>query len=295
MAMRRAPNEPCCSYQGTSFSQVWRQLTSDPYDLPCYRVTLPGLLGAFGRTFVRDARRTLQDERDLRPRSRKLIRANGICLGGAWHITEPSPYTGYFAEGSRGLVVARASVALSKTEIGHYRSFGMACKLYPTTDPDEVTRTANFFVIDNNAGTLTENYLDAAMLNDPKLSLNLGAIVHAPLLLTILLGQRLADSHPSARQLYPVASIGAADPAAVRAPKRLMVRGAPGPRASVRDFRDELRVDRHGGRLSFDIHARDRKDDPWQRLGRMTFTADVVSDSGDHRLHFHHPPWIRGL
>jgi hypothetical protein len=293
--MRRVRGEPCAPYHGTSFSDVWRQLTSDAYDLPHYRVTLSGLLGAFGRSFVRDARRTLRDERDLLPHSRKLIRANGICLAGEWHITEPGPYTGYFTQGSRGLVIARASVALSQTERGHYRSFGMACKLYPTTDPAEMTKTANFFVIDDNAGTLTEHYLDAAMLNDPELSLNLGAIVHAPLLLTILLGQRLADSHPSARQLYPVAALGVADPAAMRAPKLLRIQGAPGPRVAARDFRDELRVAYHGGCLRFDIHARDDERAPWAYLGHMAFTDDVVSDSGDHRLHFRHPPWRRDV
>jgi hypothetical protein len=293
--MRRARGEPCAPYHGTSFSDVWRQLKSDPYELPHYKVTLRGLLGVSGRSFVRDARRTLCDERDLLPPFRKRIRANGICLAGEWLITEPGPYTGYFTQGSRGLLIARASVALSQTERGHYRSFGMACKLYPTTDPTEVTKTANFFVIDNNAGTLMEHYLDAAMLNDPKLSLGLGALFHAPLLLTILLGQRLADSHPSARQLYPVAAIGAADPGAIRAPKLLRIQGAPGPRVAARDFRDELRVAHYGGCLRFDIHARDHKNEPWARLGHITFTDDVVSDSGDHRLHFQHPPWRRPL
>ena len=284
---------PSSRYTGTRFSDVWRQLQSDPYELPHYKVTLPGLLGACGRSFVRDSRRTLCDERDLLPRFRKLIRANGICLAGEWYITAPSPYSGYFVRGSRGLIVARASVALSETERGHYRSFGMACKLYPTTDPEEVKRTANFFVIDDNAGSLRAHYLDAPMLNDPKVSLNLGAIVHAPLLLAILLGQRLADSHPGIRQLYPIAAVGAPDPAAIRAPKWMMIRGAPGPRVAARDFREELRVKRYGGGLIFDILVRDRKDEAWAPIGSITFREDVVSDSGDHRLHFYHPPWRR--
>jgi hypothetical protein len=281
------------SYAGSSFAAVWKQVQSDPYPLPSNQVTLGSFFAGMRNHMLQAARRTIADERDILPQFRKLIRPNGIALAGTWTITEDSPYTGFFARGSKALLIARASVAFGQTERGHYRSFGMAGKLFPTSDPDKRVRTANFFVIDDNGGTLTPSYLDAELLTRAKLSINPGSLSHLPLLVAITIAQRLADRHSELRQLYPIARVGVSDPQSARAPQLMMIRGETPIRTGAADFREELRVARYDGMLPFGIFVRDDERHPWQRLGRIEFDDDVVSNSCDHRLHFSHPKWLR--
>jgi hypothetical protein len=292
--------ESCCSacdeVTGSTFAEVWEQVKSDPYaQLPHTRVTLGRFFRHAVNQLARDGRRTLSDPRDLLPRFDKLIRPNGMCLSGTWRITRDNPYTGYFASGSRALIVARASVGLSSTDNGQYRAFGMAGKLYPTADPAHATKlkTANFFVIDDNGGTLLRHYADAEMSNSPRLSPSKGALLALPVLVSIAIAQRLSDSHAGIRQLYPIARLGLGDRAKMLAPRFMMIRGAPGRRIEARDFRDQLRVRNNGGKLSFEIHVRDDAKQPWQEIGEIEFTDDAISDSRDHRLHFSHPRWER--
>ena len=40
---------------------------------------------------------------------RRLVRPNGVCVTGVWAITADNPYSGYFTQGSQGLVIARIS------------------------------------------------------------------------------------------------------------------------------------------------------------------------------------------
>jgi hypothetical protein len=284
--------DACRSYTGSSFAEVTAQIESDSYlDLPRERVSLGRMFRTLRNQFVRDARRTLHLRQDLLPRFDKLIRPNGICLSGTWRITEESPYTGLFARGATALLVARASVGLTATETGAYRSFGMAGKLFPTDEESARVPTANFFLIDDNGGTRLRHYLDAEMTNAPRLSLNPAAIAKAPLLAMIALSQRLVDANAGERQLYPVAQVGVHDHALVRSPRFLRVRGAPGARVNTRDFRDQLRMEINGGSLSFILSVRDSTREPWRTLGSMSFTRAAASDSCDHRLHFPHPRW----
>jgi hypothetical protein len=274
-----------------SFAELWRNVTSDPYELPHHEVTLRSFFAGFSYQLARAGRRIIADQRDLLPRFRKLIRPNAICLAGRWKITQPSPYSGLFCTGAEALLVARASVAFGETESGHYRSFGMAGKLFPTLDPEQPVRTANFFVIDDNGGTKTENYLDAQMTTLPGLSINPSSLRNLPLLIAITVAQRLADTRSETRQLYPLSEIRVADRDLVRTPRFMRVSGKKGQRIAARDFRDQLRTERFKGPIGFDIATRDTKQEPWRTLGSIEFEQDVVSDSGDHRLHFSHPRW----
>jgi hypothetical protein len=281
------------AYAGSTFAEVWGQVKSDPYPLPSNRVTLRSFFAGLQFRMLQSARRTLSDERDILPQFTKLIRPNGIALSGTWTITEDSPYTGYFENGSRGLIIARASVTFARTTRGHYRSFGMAGKLFPTRDPQQRTPTANFFLIDDNGGTLTPSYLDVELPTRAKFSINPGSIAHLPILLAVTIAQRIADTHSELRQLYPIARAGLADPRSARAPGFMMLRCETPIRVDAPDFRDELRVKHYEGALPFGIFVRDDGKDPWRRLGRIEFTDDAVSNSCDHRLHFSHPKWIR--
>ncbi|HEY2517129.1 MAG TPA: hypothetical protein VGI39_39925 [Polyangiaceae bacterium] len=281
-------------YRGSLFEEVWNLVKSDPYALPDSGVTLAQIFGLFQYRLLDAGRRTVSDPRDILPRFQKLIRPNGVCLAGQWKITEKNPYSGYFQYGRSAPVVARASVAMRDTRQGKYRSFGLAGKLFPggSRVGGERVRTANFFVIDDNGGTLEPHYMAAEMVTEPSLSRNPSSLAHLPILIAITIAQHLADSHPERRQLYPIAEAGVVQSGPVRAPRYMMIKGAAGsPRLDAPDFREELRVARTGAELVFDILVRDDKSGPWQPIGVLQFDDSVVSDSCDHRLHFHHARW----
>src|SRR5262245_34906605 len=99
-------------YDGSTFEEVKAIAFSGPYsDLPNHQGLGPKTL----IQFFNDSARNMHDRRDIRPRFDKLIHANGICFSGKWLIDqetpEKNPYTGYFAPGSVGHIIARLSVA----------------------------------------------------------------------------------------------------------------------------------------------------------------------------------------
>lgn len=297
------PSEAQPAYAGSSFTEVWNQVSSDPYaELPHDAVTLSSFFGFLENKLLEASRRTLSDRSDLLPRFRKLLHPNGVCLAGTWNITAPTPWSGYFRQGSHALFIARASTALTATRRGQFRAFGFAGKLFPTTDADAVVPTANFITIEDLGGTLRDHFLDARNTND---------IIHISLtpetFLNTPVGAAVAEAFATAdqtfditqtliRQLYPIAEAGERDPSRVAAPRWLLITGADDvPRVDADDFRDELRVANYPGGLRFDIWATDEGtrlgDKDWHRIGYIAFVADAVSDSCDHRLHFHHPPF----
>ena len=303
-------------YSGSSFNEVWDSLTTatptnriySGADLPQYTVTM-GTLVSGARAIAKAAIDTLQDESDLWPyRQLKAIRPNGICLAGKWKITaEKTGYTGYFAPGAEGLVVARASVGFDETKKGSLRAFGMGIKLFPTQDPSEVVRTANLLLIDDNAGTMTEHFTDAVLLNEPRLTpLNLitdaatrrSLLGKASILSTVKRAQSEADGNSGIRQVYPVSRAGLADVRDAVTPALMKVIGSPEsePRESPADFREDLRVSNYANGLHFDIlvAAERRADADWKSIGKLSFDRDVVSDDCDERLHFLHAKWIPG-
>ena len=161
------------AYEGTSFESLRAALLSDPYsEVPTYEVGrhLFGPKGDKEDNRLRQAAtRTLTVPDDLIefPQGQKIFQPNGICFTGRWRITEPSSYSGYFAQGSEALVVVRASVSLGNTRAGKRRAFAIAGKLFPTTDPTRVVRTANFFVMDSLVGTKEAHFTNAVLDNHP--------------------------------------------------------------------------------------------------------------------------------
>jgi hypothetical protein len=283
-------------YVGTRFADVWAEVKSTPYSsLPHTSVSVSRFYG-LGVNYLKDsAIRTINDQHDLLPHFDKLVHPNGVCLAGTWNITESSEYTGYFAEGASGLIIARASVALSDTTRGNFRGFGLAGKIYPTEDPNYATATANFFLVDDLGGTMTDHYPDAAMINEPATTIHpsqafylatVGAAAQAAF--------KAADINPGIRQVYPIAALGLGDPSKLHSPKYMKIQGAAGPRANDADFRDELSVAHYGGHLVFDIYVSENKVD-WQPIGFIDFTDSVASDSCDHRIHFSHPKYRTDL
>lgn len=269
-------------YQGTTFRAVKEAAFSGPYTrpLPCHRGVGPSTV----LQLFNDAARNLHDKRDIRPRYDKLIHANGVCYAGTWEIDTDSPYTGYFANGSRGLLIARASVAGPFIEQGHARSFGFGVKVFPTLDPDEWVWPGNLVAVSNLSGSRARHVLDIEPTNYPQIGWNpAGNLINRVIF-------RLMDTRPGYRQLFPISTLGVRPGAPVVTPDLLLLRPAAGtPRIDAKDFRDEIRIANYpGGRLVYDILVKDFGDTDWTRLGSMTFTEDTVSEGSDKQLHF----WI---
>jgi len=133
-------NDEDRGYKGSRFSDVVTALFANPYQrvwggaseppLPVYDVTLKNVFGGlFARSdlFRKASERALDSGADLRwgPHRkgfRRLVHPNGVCLIGTWRITEPTSYSGYFANGSTALAVARYSTCCTDTHRGGTRS-----------------------------------------------------------------------------------------------------------------------------------------------------------------------------
>jgi hypothetical protein len=322
------------AYRGSRFSEVRDAVFANPYrevwgtadepSWPAYAVTTPSVLrGALSRAipyFFRQAvMRAVDSRADLRWGTdgrgfRRLLHPNGICLTGLWEITEETPYSGYFRNGSRALVIGRYSTCCSETRRGGERSLSLVGKLFPTIDPDHVEplHTANFITQQDIGGDRTDFINDAVLLNAPNTSAwrrGLGAPV---LLVTgVVFGQ--VDKNPTIRQLYQIAELSkpAGEPA--RTPSFMRLTVAPGqPRIAGEglDFRDEImaqifdrgdpvpkrtltfliEVTEQGITHGPDFFQR-RTFANWRRIGSITFDNAVASYNGDFVLHFTHPTW----
>lgn len=289
----------CAEYEGNSFSSIWQQVASDEYVLPRNEISFGYILN-WGINEIRaSAKRTLSDHSDILPQFTKLVHPNGVCLSGKWRIITDNPYGGHFKQGSEAFIITRASVAFNKTTRGHQRAFGFAGKLFPTTDSDDVVKTANFFLIDNLGGTRAEHYTGVAMTNEPDSSITLAVIRHLIYSIKLAVTFGMADSNPGIRQLYEVSYLGEANTSTVRTPRWMRVQALQGQTANAADFRDELNVDAHGGEIKFSISVASSQDTHgrknWTEIGEIILDASVVSNSCDHRLHFHHPKWKSNL
>jgi hypothetical protein len=257
---------------------------------------------------LRAAQRTLDTRADLLPPFQKLVHPYGICLRGRWHITHETPYTGYFASAREALIIARASDAMNETRPGKLRFLGLAAKLYPTADAHhpEPLQTANFFALENLAGSHSERFSEATLYNDLlPLIPQPGAARYAALANVVGPTFMLADralmhpSQPMIRQLYPIAELGELHPERAQGPRYMKLVGVPqaeGPHTS--DLRKELAMHEHPDGVRFEIHVADASPrllpKAWQRIGEIHFTESVASRSGDTRLHFAHPRYHRG-
>src|SRR6516225_1932911 len=114
-----------------TLAHQWRDLIEGPARDPSFQTSI----------FFRQAvARAVDSRADLRWGAdrkgfRRLIHPNGICLTGLWQISAQTPYSGYFREDSRALVIARYSTCCTETRRGHERSLSLVGKLFPTTDP----------------------------------------------------------------------------------------------------------------------------------------------------------------
>lgn len=320
------------AYAGSHFREVRDALFANPYQkvwggpgepaLPVYRVTTRSAWAGslpFGRPpqFRLASIRTLDSAVDLRWGEdgrgfRRLVRPHGVCVTGVWEIAADNPYSGYFRNGSRGLVIARISAGLSMALRGLRRSYGMALKLYPTVDEshEDLLRPANVFLADDLGGTPASRLTGVSLTNAPNVTgWNRGNEI--PVLLKEGMVFELVDRKASMRQVYPIAELGKPPGEPTRAPQFLRLQASPGqPTVEEDDIRNEvlghlfdkgnpapqrqlyfdISVSDFGKRSGFGLFQRQAVMN-WQTIGQLTLSNGVASYNGDFVIHFRHPAW----
>ncbi|RYZ86913.1 MAG: hypothetical protein EOP04_12865 [Proteobacteria bacterium] len=294
-------------YEGSTFSEVWAAANENPYSaLPEEKVTLRSFYHFLSDKLQKSSERTLSDHNDVLPYFQKLLHPNAICFAGTWNITEETDYSGYFKKDSKGLIILRASAALSEIHRGEKRAFGMAGKIFPTDDfaHQDKLKTANFFVIDNLGGTYAENFLDSPMTNDIT-NIDFGAEnigqtgILAAAVKAFGFAEKVVGTTLTVRQLYEISELGESKSAIIKTPKYLKLQGQEGQRTDLSDFREDLRIQNNGGLIRIDISIASEgslgKPKNWTKVGYIELTEDSLAEGCDHRVHFHHPGWRHNL
>jgi hypothetical protein len=291
-------NEP--QRMRSQFQEVWNQITSDKLvKLPQDKVSFDKLFSD-GKSIIQGrANRTLKDHADIIKPFDKLAHPNGVCFKGIWNIHASSKYSGYFKKNTKGLIIVRASTAMSNTRQDEIRSFGFAGKLFPTMNPSHVSKenTANFFLIDDLGGTRAKHYTDVELTNEPSISKNSEVFKNLMYVLQLASAFSKADKNPKIRQVYEISQLGEVNKNMVITPKWMKVAAQKGQTVDAKDFRDELRI-ANNGKLIFSISVASEKINNkknWKDIGTITLDTSVISTSCDHRLHFHHPEWKSNL
>jgi len=298
--------QPSTSYQGSSFQQVLKVISDanaplkskkelDEFaayksgQLPHYPVNAMTVFSS-SPALLKDAQRTVSERHDYYDYLPKKLHANGVCLIGEWQVDQPSVYSGYFKQGSRGLFIGRASVTMNEIHRGSKRGFGFAEKIFPTLNESEIVKTANFFTVDVMLGTNTDRILETAMTNEPESGFNFSAL---GLGLRVASTLKKADENPSFRPVTPVAKLN--ESGSVKNPHWIRVSAA---RNLVKndqiDFRSEiLQAMKDNPELVFNIDVSDtvsdRKAEGWTRIGSIKIRKALVSYGCDRQLHFAHP------
>lgn len=284
------------SLQAASFPETWVSTQEGAYrSLPEYKTSKSDFIVAGFDRLANAAKRTIDDSSDILPHFQKLVHPIGICFAGTWNITEKSQYSGYFAKGAKGLIIARASEAMGNGVKGDWRAFGLAGKIYPTQDPKDARnyKTANFFTVDDLGGTDAESFLSLPKTNEPAISKHLSTIFSLPTILAISKAFRAADDNPAFRPVTQIAELGLDNPREANSPQWLMLQAeskAFSIHSNTGDFRNELRLKNFpNDKLKFGILVSSKGDQSWTRIGSVELTQEALASGCDHRLHFQHP------
>jgi hypothetical protein len=322
------------AYKGSRFSEVRDVIFANPYQkiwggageppIPVYQTTLSSVLRgilSFGKKYLfgQAAARIIDSHADLRwgpdkKGYRRIVHPNGVCLTGRWSITEDTGYSGYFANGSQALAIARYSASKpNRGETG--RSIGIAGKLYPTTDSDhaEPLRPAGFVAQEDICGDNTRYINDAELRNAPDVTLTRAGFVAFPVAAMAGIVFTITDKIATQRQLYEIAELGKPPREPTKCPaymRLLMTADTPRLEGENLDIRDEVlgqMFDKGDPapkrKLAFHIEITDdgtefallgftkRTFKNWRRIGTLSFDDAVASFNGDHVVHFHHPGW----
>ncbi len=288
------------NYEGSIASEVWDVVTDSAYTtLPQEKVNMARLTRWGVNALSESANRTIDDKSDILPYFEKLVHPNGICLLGTWKISEENPYSGLYRKGTKAVIISRASVALSDTERGEYRGFGLTGKIYPTSNfmHTKKLKTANFFTIDDLGGTKEPKFMGAKLTNEPKVSVRLGSVFIADVAAFVAGVFVVTDKNPGIRQLYQISEMNE-EVEDVHTPKWMRLSGAEGfDFSEAVDFRDEIIENiNEKGKIVFNIEvAGEAKNTSFFQkqkffpVGTITYTQAFAGENCDHRLHFNHP------
>lgn len=286
------------TYEGSRVDETWDIITENPYkELFETKVNMDRFLKWGDSKLSQSANRTINDKSDILPYFEKLVHANGVCLLGKWEIDTENEYSGYFKNGSSGMIIARASVALSDTTRGNKRSFGFAGKIFPTNDLHhlENVKTANFFTMDDLGGTKIKKYTDGAFTNEPKVSISPSSIFLIRMASFVSKVFKKVDSNPGLRQLWQISNLNHEGESntpmwmQLTSKKQSFI-------SSKKDFREEILENlKENGEVLFDISVTGKmalgssQKKNFKRIGKITFEQAINSEGCDHRLHFNHP------
>jgi len=285
--------------QNTSFQTVWDEVSLNPLDkLPQNTVSYHKLSQGDKDILLENAQRTLNDSADILEPFDKLAHPNGICFKGVWNINKKNIYSGYFKQNSTALIIARASTALSYTTSNHKRAFGFAGKIFPTDNPNTINKsnTANFFLINDLGGTDSLYYTDAILINEPKVSFTYEIFKNLFYAIKVANTFNEVDTHSGIRQLYEISQLGEENKNIIT-PKWMKLDATENDKILEKDFRNELKI-KNNKKLIFNILVANKMIENkknWDEIGTITLDTSVVSNSCDHRLHFHHPKFLDNL
>ncbi len=284
-----------------SFQNIWDIVAKNPLKtLPHDKVSFFKLSSQGRDIILEDSTRTLNNHADILKSFNKLAHPNGICFKGIWEIHNENIYSGYFKKGNKALIIARASSAMSNTNSGELRSFGLAGKIFPTLNPNEIDQenSANFFLIDDLGGTDATHYTDTILTNEPSVSMTSEVLKNLLYAIKVAKTFAKADQNAGIRQLYEISYLGKKETSNIITPKWMKVEAKEKMRVNTKDFRDELHINKDGKKLIFNISVANKStknQKNWQQIGTITFDTSVVSKACDHQLHFHHPKWRSNL
>lgn len=299
-------NTGFASYEGSKVSDVWDVTSLIRYNaLPQIKVNMKRLKKWGQNKLEQSANRTLDNRSDVLPYFEKLVHANGVCLRGTWSITEKTPYSGYFKNGAKGIIISRASSALSKTQKGDNRSLGLAGKIYPTLDinHNQNLKTANFFTIDDLAGTKISQFSKTSLTNEPEVTPSIGSIFLIKMAMFVGKIFNRVDENPNIRQLWQISSLGVNDIEKVKTPMWMRLRAKRDSKKLIaKDFRNEFKENiEQNGEMNYDIEVAGELSKEWgqkqefKKVGTINFTEYVTSEGCDHRLHFNHPKYRKDI
>ncbi|WP_411725946.1 hypothetical protein [Methyloglobulus sp.] len=312
-------------YEGSVFKELKAKVWEKPYNvLPSYQVDKKRV---HSDEFVKHSARTVDVSRDLIESDRsKIVHPNGICLSGVWSIAPgnaDNAYTGYFANGSKGLLLARLSTAGTNVDIDEksslgkltgdeYISYGFTGKIFPTVDAEDPRkyRPANFITQTDLGGQPIADISDVEMLNAPHLTVLKRGILGGGVKILAITGRTFesVDESNTIRQVYEIAELDKPSTEKTNTPQYLKLVASPIHRKKLPkgDFRKTLQeyIQREK-QIAFDIFVANEGytktftklkretiiTDGWKKLGTATFYYAVNSQACDFNLHFHHPAW----
>ena len=289
------------NYEGSHVNEVWNIVEEKPYsELSEVKVNMKRLKKWGKSKLAQSANRTINNRNDTLDYFEKLVHANGSCLLGTWNIDKENEYSGYFEKGSNGIIISRASVALSHAMKGKKRSFGLAGKIYPTTDlfHSQKLETANFFTMDDLGGTKAPSFFGEEFTNELKVSVSIGSIFLIRVAAFVSKVFKKIDSNPGLRQLWQISNLGLEEGLESSTPMwmKLSTSQSMESLSSAKDFREELIQNlRSNSVLSFDIEVAGKMNQGseqkknFKKIGTITYKEVVNSEGCDHRLHFNHP------